>query len=286
VDIMTAPYIVGEPASNANPLPVSGIVAIDQTAQAQTNNVTINGALDGTAITTVPVSANATELFNIDVSGYETVAMQLTGVFVGTVQFQASNDRVNWQVTNGCSAAGGLTVNMTTTGTYIVPAPAKYLRAVTTAFTSGTINSVAYLRTCPFDVLLSSIAVTLTNQSIALTASSSVGTATTQSKLISAATTNATLVKSSAARLFDFVLSNTSAAWKYVKFYNKASAPTVGTDTPVKTIGVPPGGTVSFSSAIGMAFATGLGFAITGAAADNDATAVAAGDVIVNVDYV
>jgi hypothetical protein len=105
------------------------------------------------------------------------------------------------------------------------------------------------------------------------------------SKVLSAASTNATSLKGSAARLYGYALTNTSAALKYVKFYNKATAPTVGTDTPVKTIAIPAGQCVVVTSDVGVAFSTGLGLAITGAAADNDATAVAANDVIANIDF-
>src|SRR5581483_5493004 len=65
-------------------------------------------------------------------------------------------------------------------------------------------------------------------------ASSATGAAT-KARVKSAASTNATSVKASAGRLYQIHLCNTSAALKFVKFYNKASAPTVGTDTPVAT---------------------------------------------------
>jgi hypothetical protein len=62
----------------------------------------------------------------------------------------------------------------------------------------------------------------------------------------------------------------------------------VGTDTPVLTIGIPAGGIIGmadFAGAPGVRFATGIAYAITGAYADADTTAVAAGDVDVNLIY-
>jgi hypothetical protein len=70
-----------------------------------------------------------------------------------------------------------------------------------------------------------------------------------------------------------------------VKLYNKATAPTVGTDVPAMIIPVPaavagvPGVATLPVGFNGFRFALGLGLAITGAVADNDTTAVAAGQV-------
>jgi hypothetical protein len=106
-------------------------------------------------------------------------------------------------------------------------------------------------------------------------------------KLISAATTNATNVSSTAnTLLYGYYLSNLNgSAWRYVKFYNKASAPTVGTDTPVLVLALPPSGAANASFPAGVNFTTGLSFAITAGLADSDTTAVAANEVVVNVAY-
>jgi len=55
----------------------------------------------------------------------------------------------------------------------------------------------------------------------------------------SAATTNATSAKASAGEVHVILATNTTATVKYLKLYNKASAPTVGTDTPILTIALP-----------------------------------------------
>jgi hypothetical protein len=112
--------------------------------------------------------------------------------------------------------------------------------------------------------------------------------ATTIARLVSAAaTTNATLVKSSAGRLFKIRGYNAKAAVAYFKLYNKATAPTVGTDTPVLTIPLKASDMFDIDfGAIGLGFATGIGFGITGAVADADTTALVAADVVgLNVMY-
>lgn len=97
------------------------------------------------------------------------------------------------------------------------------------------------------------------------------------SRVISAASTNATVVKGSAGSLYGVIATNTTATIYYLKFYNKATSPTVGTDTPVITIPLLAGQTVQAQFPTGIAFATGIGLALTGAGADNDSTNAATG---------
>ncbi len=105
----------------------------------------------------------------------------------------------------------------------------------------------------------------------------------------SLATTNGALILTGTSGLQAFYATNTGAAAAFVKLYNKATAPTVGTDVPEMIIPVPAavGGVpgvaqlpVGFN---GFRFALGLGIAITGAVADSDTTAVAAGQVKVKL---
>jgi hypothetical protein len=107
-------------------------------------------------------------------------------------------------------------------------------------------------------------------------------------KLISAATTNATNVKGSAGQLGFVQVININAAVRYLKLYNKATAPTVGTDTPVQTYAIPAattgaGFTLNFGP--GLEFTTGIGFALTTGVADADTNAVAANEITVNLGY-
>lgn len=104
--------------------------------------------------------------------------------------------------------------------------------------------------------------------------------------LISAATTNATSVKASAGVVGSITATNGSAAIKFLKLYNKASAPTVGTDTPVMTIGVPAGNTVVIENPAGIRFSTGIALATTGLITVADTTAVALSDLAISLAYV
>lgn len=107
--------------------------------------------------------------------------------------------------------------------------------------------------------------------------------------LISAASTNATSVKASAGVVGYITVGNYNAAKCFLKLYNKASAPTVGTDTPVATF-IVPGNTVGGGTNIplpdvGIAFSTGIAYALTTGAAVADTGAVAASEAQVNIGW-
>lgn len=110
------------------------------------------------------------------------------------------------------------------------------------------------------------------------------GSASTYHK-ISAGSTNADTVKASAGVVTGYYLVNTAADFRYVKLYNKASNPTVGTDTPRAVFGIPPLSAANISLDIPVAFATGIAIAIVTGIADSDATAVSANDVAVTLYY-
>lgn len=105
-------------------------------------------------------------------------------------------------------------------------------------------------------------------------------------KLISTASTNANVVKATAGKLNSIVAIGLTSTVRFLKLYNKATAPTVGTDVPVMTIPIPAntqgaGVVIPFSKAVN--FSNGISIAITANPTDNDATAIGAGDVIINL---
>jgi hypothetical protein len=103
--------------------------------------------------------------------------------------------------------------------------------------------------------------------------------------LNSAASTNGALILTGTSGLHAFYATNTGATAAYVKLYNKATAPTVGTDVPAMILPIAaavagvPGVALLPIGYQGFRFALGLGIAVTGGAADADTTAVAAGQV-------
>jgi hypothetical protein len=108
--------------------------------------------------------------------------------------------------------------------------------------------------------------------------------AATNFHLVSAATTNATVVKASAGRIVGWQVTNTNAAFRYVKIHNQTTTPTAGSGV-VQTIAVPPNSTVVLEVIGGVGRGTGIGITTTTGSADADATAVAAGDLIIDIFY-
>lgn len=111
------------------------------------------------------------------------------------------------------------------------------------------------------------------------------GPAASVSRIVSAAgSTNATSAKASAGILKSVSGYNAIGSTLYLKFYNKASSPTVGTDTPVITIAMPPYG--PFAIPLNLTMSTGIAYAMTTGSADSSTAALTAGDVLgLNVFY-
>lgn len=107
--------------------------------------------------------------------------------------------------------------------------------------------------------------------------------------LNSAATTNGALILTGTSNVSSFYATNEGATAAYIKLYNKATAPTVGTDVPEMTIPVPaavsgmPGVATIPIGFHGFRFALGLGIAITRNAVHTDTTAIGAGEVKVKL---
>lgn len=91
-------------------------------------------------------------------------------------------------------------------------------------------------------------------------------------------------VTAAATRVFGWSLTNSSAAIRYVKLYNKATAATQA-DTPVFTIGIPTLQTVSFYPTGGINFPAGLSIRCVTEAADSGTTGATSGDVLAHVLY-
>ena len=109
----------------------------------------------------------------------------------------------------------------------------------------------------------------------------------TATTLNSAATTNTGYAKASAGTLYGIACSNVSASVRYLKLYNKASAPTLASDTPVLVIPIAAASVANFQlGPLGLRFSTGIAYAITGGVADTDTTAIALGDCKMFLSYI
>lgn len=96
-------------------------------------------------------------------------------------------------------------------------------------------------------------------------------------KFLSGASTNSNLVIAGNVLLKTAVAGNSTATAYFLKLYNKATAPTCGTDVPKWTIPLPANQTTPIDAGSGLMFPLGLGFCLTAAIADNDTGSAAAG---------
>jgi hypothetical protein len=102
--------------------------------------------------------------------------------------------------------------------------------------------------------------------------------------VVAAATANPAIIKAGAGRLLGWDLSNTTAAWKYVKIHNQTTAPTAGVGI-FMTIGVPPNGKAQRNIEGGVALTTGIGRTVVSGPADNDTSVTAANDVVGDIFF-
>jgi hypothetical protein len=98
-------------------------------------------------------------------------------------------------------------------------------------------------------------------------------------RLASVASTNATLVKAKPAKVYRILAYNSNASARYLKLYNKITAPVVGTDVPLVTIVIPPSALYSQTFDVPISLSVGLAYAMTGGVADTDTTAITANDI-------
>ena len=236
------------------------------------------------AITLTEVSdVNNDLLASLDVSQYKFISLQLTGTWIGTVSFQGSNDGGTFFPIVTSNPSGGLANGETSTTVnrlIKVPTVYKFVRIRITDYTSGIVEGVAFgHRDENSSGLIAAIGpVTLNAETTKKIGNVGIlqGADPDYEKIISATTTNATAVSSVPVNVSILHLVNTGDGVRFVKLYNKASAPTVGTDVPLITIGIPAVQNSSFMlpALQGINFSIGLSYAITLGAADSDTTAL------------
>jgi hypothetical protein len=234
-------------------------------------------------------------------TGQSALTVQVTGTYTGALSLQGTVDGTTW-VTQAFAVLLRLsTSSMTAT---IISAQQDIWTTSVAGFSKVRITGLAAITGTATVTMRGSDAAPNLVQTIATVQSvgvigassnaigdvgtiyrASAGNAASLAKILTAATTNATSVKASAGRLLGWSLVNTTAAIKVVHIHNKASAPTVGTDSPTFSIVLGANAHSEFRMEGGIAMATGIAYSITGAIADLDATATAVGDVIGVLTY-
>lgn len=246
-------------------------------------------------------TATAGSSVAIATDGRPTVAVQVTGTYTGALSAQGTIDGTTWVTLSGI-----LNVNTGALAGTIASAAQGIYQVESAGFAQVRITALAAVTGTAVVSLRASRRMALVGLDAPLPAGTNgIGTVNpgntanttrwlvdnqpvtpTTSFVNSAATTNATSTKGSGGTIWSVVVSNNNASARYLKLYNKASAPTVGTDTPVIVIPIP---ALSFATinggANGIRFSTGIAWALTGLPADSDTTAVSAGEHKVAITY-
>ena len=103
---------------------------------------------------------------------------------------------------------------------------------------------------------------------------------------VSASGNNATNVKNAPGQVYGFRVFNKGGVPVYVKLYDKSSTPDPTSDAVALTVGVQAGLSDSDFYPLGIAFASGIGYAIVQGISDTDNTSVGAGDCVFDLLYV
>lgn len=239
-----------------------------------------------TATTTGNITASGNTV-PADTSRQSGVTVQVTGTFGGlNMVFEASID--GGTTYNAVQAARSSSNTVETSSGVISANPGYFWRIAAFNATNVRVRATA-IASGTAVVLMMPTAFASDPAPVSQTPAASPIGGYTPGKLISAASTNATNVKNAAGTIGYVTASNVNAAARYLKIYNKASAPAVGTDIPVHTF-IVPGNTAGAGTNIplppqGINCSTGISFALTTGIADADTGAVALNELAVNYGY-
>ena len=124
---------------------------------------------------------------------------------------------------------------------------------------------------------------------IKVTSKSGAGKSTLPFRLISTASTNATVVKASSGIITTITaVSLSEETVSYLKLYDKATSPIVGTDIPIMTIPIPTnlqGAGIVIPIPNGLFFLNGISLSITSGVIDSDTGSILANNVVLNFTY-
>lgn len=270
--------------SDTNPLPVGGGASTPLAALlVKASDVTASGNI--TTQNLVPAGvATANSAIELTTDGKDTIAVQVTGTYTGALSLQGTVNGTNW------ITLGGNVFQQVTTGAL----SATITSAAVSIFLAG-VGAFTKVRITGLAAMTGTAVITIRgvdgNSMVALDGpippgSAAIGSVTVASGAVTAtpvtataysvvttASTNGANVKNAAGNLYEITCSNPTATPVYVKLYNKASAPTVGTDVPILTIAAAANSTVSLQfGATGKRFSTGISIAATGVITAADAT--------------
>jgi hypothetical protein len=288
------PAFVNLPNIAVGDLNAIAAMPISQTFQMGSSGAQVSGiALTVGAASVIfnPGGSNPINQAYIDMQGWAGGTLYCSAFQAGVtgLVIKGSNDGVNWSpnLICGLSSASGSTNSYSSSlvsgSPYILPSGWRFLQITTNAAaTSGTTTIAVHLTAAPpalFTSTLSGSANTIGG----LSATTSGGSLLYRNESVGVA---GVLVKTGVANLYSIIVSNDTGTKCYLKFYDKATAPVVGTDATLMTFPIPANSTVIIPiNAIPLKFSLGIGIGASGLIADSDTTATSANQCMVKLQY-
>ena len=180
------------------------------------------------------------------------------------------------------ATAANFNATVVGTGTFAVQA------AQSGTWNVGTVTTVTTVTTLTGITNALPAGTNLLGRSVADASAATGGIATTARLPSAAASTNATNVKTSAARIYSVSGKNNATYDVFLVLYDATTNPPVpGTTTIRKKIVCPASQAFVYDWPLGLSFASGIGYAFTKLVADADTTVLVAADITAfNMDYV
>lgn len=251
-----------------------------------------------------------------DAANFHSASIQIiggAGISAGQIFFEQTNDTTAapngnpWAVEEDTGltptpVVAAFAVAASAVRMFRAPITSRYVRVrVSTAFVGGTIKAVMVASQQPYSRMVQTVhqatAGNLNATIAALPAGSNLAAdvglqarasatgAGTAVALVVPAAPATTTIKATAGRLLSLHLTNISASTRYIKFFNAATGPTMGTTSASYQIAIPAGGSINLSLPHGIGFTSGMYIAVTGGVPLNDNTGITANDVIGFVTY-
>lgn len=244
--------------------------------------VTIQGLQS--SLQTGTITTTTSTITMTGATSYNEATIVISGTYVGvTAVFEVSMDGTTWfarvgqRSDTGVIETGPTLLASTNRAWDLFIGAWTQVRVRATAWTSGTANVAISLQSMPAEPTPTA----MLNPPIA-------GGCSTYSFLSTAAVQSAA-IKASPGQVYGISFTNTSATIAYVRLYNQTGAPATTDAANIKYRAAIPGNTagagVVLPFTMGIEHLAGIGIRVTAAAADNDATALAANVVMGNVFY-
>ena len=277
-------------------MPVGGITP---TGMLRRISVADNGGVrlaDGMVITGTRSGIQPGTVLQFETTGYGSTVVQLVGTWTGTVTFQVSNDTTSWFAVNAWAVAGGASpvTSATAVGQWVIPASGHFFRVQITTAGTGVVAAVAVQKNFSAWMPLSTASFNIASVgAVAVTGGIALGTngatnGASVTTLISAASNNLTQLKGSLGRIHIIDIQNTVASIRYLKLFSLPSASvTMGATSATQNYSIPASGKLSIVTDLGINLGgTGISYALTGGSSLTDNTAIGAGDLIANFQFV